>query len=154
MARAIDEASTTDTLEAGGAAGVEFRARPESEQRTEADLRIAIYVTVAMVVLFLGSFMYLSINSRRARETGLVGGRLRPCPGTPNCVVSEYRGKESYAEPFGFSGEAGAAWKNAKESVISLGGRVEKPRLGGCPPCCLYRKPIDAPAWASRSPAH
>ena len=89
-------------------------------------MRIAIYVIVAMVVLFLGSFMYLSINSRRARETGLVGDRLRPCPGTPNCVVSEYGGKASHAEPFGFSGEASAAWKNAKESVISLGGRVEK----------------------------
>jgi uncharacterized protein (DUF1499 family) len=89
-------------------------------------LRIALYVIVTMVVLFLGSFMYLSMNSRRARETGLIGGRLRPCPGTPNCVVSEYGGKESHAEPFGFSGEAGAAWKNAKESVISLGGRVEK----------------------------
>ena len=89
-------------------------------------MRIAIYVIVAVVVLFLGSFMYLSMNSRRARETGLIGGRLRACPGTPNCVVSEYRGNESHAEPFGFSGEAGAAWKNAKESIILLGGRVEK----------------------------
>jgi uncharacterized protein (DUF1499 family) len=89
-------------------------------------LRIAIYVIAAMVVLFLGSFMYLSMSSRRARETGLTGGRLRPCPGTPNCVVSEYRGKGSHAEPFGFSGEAGAAWKSAKESVISIGGKVEK----------------------------
>jgi uncharacterized protein (DUF1499 family) len=89
-------------------------------------LRIALYVIAALVVLFLGSFTYLSMNSRRAREIGLIGGKLRPCPGTPNCVVSEYHGKESHAEPFRFSGEAGAAWKNAKESVISLGGRVEK----------------------------
>src|ERR1017187_4358357 len=79
-----------------------------------------------MVVLFLGTFTYLSMNSRKARETGLKDGRLRPCPGTPNCVVSEYRGKESHAEPFGFSGEADAAWKKVKASVISLGGRVEK----------------------------
>jgi uncharacterized protein (DUF1499 family) len=86
-------------------------------------LRIAIYVIVAIVVLFLGSFTYLSMNSRKARETGLIGGKLRPCPGTLNYVVSEYPGKESHAEPFGFSGEAGAAWKNAKESVITLGGR-------------------------------
>ena len=89
-------------------------------------MRIAIYVIVAMVVLFLGTFTYLSMNSRKARETGLKDGRFRPCPGTPNCVVSEFRGKESHAEPFGFSGEADAAWKKVKASVISLGGRVEK----------------------------
>jgi uncharacterized protein (DUF1499 family) len=123
-ARATDGASTTDTLGAG-VAGVEFRARLDRSKESEADLRIAIYVIVAIVVLFLGSFMYLSMNSRSARETGLIDGRLRPCPGTPNCVVSEHDGKESHAEPFGFSGEAGAAWKNAKESVILLGGRVE-----------------------------
>jgi uncharacterized protein (DUF1499 family) len=68
----------------------------------------------------------MSMNSRRARETGLMNGRLRPCPGTPNCVVSEYRDKESHAEPFAFSGEPGAAWENAKASIISLGGRIEK----------------------------
>ena len=124
-ARATDEASTTDTLGAG-VAGVEFRARPDRSKESETDLKIVIYVIAAIVVLFLGSFMYLSMNSRKARETGLIGGRLRPCPGTPNCVVTEYRGNESHAEPFGFSGEAGAAWKNAKESVILLGGRVEK----------------------------
>jgi len=124
-ARATDEENTTDTLGAG-VAGVEFRARLDRRVRSEADLRIAIYVILGIVVLFLGSFTYLSMSSRKARETGLIGGKLRPCPGTPNCVVSEYRGKESHAEPFEFSGEAGAAWNSAKESVISLGGRVEK----------------------------
>ena len=90
------------------------------------DLRIVIYVIVAMVVLFVGAFMYLSMNSKKAREMGLVGGSLRPCPGTPNCVVSEYQGKEGHVEALRFSGEAGAAWKNAKESLLLLGGRVEK----------------------------
>jgi len=89
-------------------------------------LKIAVYVIAAVAVLFLGSFMYLSMNSRRVRVTGLVSGKLRPCPGTPNCIVSEYRDEKSHTEPFAFSGEASAAWKGAKESIISLGGRVEK----------------------------
>jgi uncharacterized protein (DUF1499 family) len=89
-------------------------------------LRIAIYVIAAVAVLFLGSFLYLSMNSKRARETGLVSGKLRRCPGTPNCVVSEYRGEASTTEPFAFSGAPGAAWENAKTSVTSLGGRIEK----------------------------
>jgi len=78
------------------------------------------------MVLFLGSFTYLSLNSRKVREMGLAGGKLRPCPGTPNCVVSEYRGEEAYAKPFAFSGEPNVAWENAKASVTSLGGRIEK----------------------------
>jgi len=64
-ARATDGASTTDTLGAG-VAGVEFRARPNRSKESEAGLRIAIYVIVAIVVLFLGSFMLL--ESRRAVE--------------------------------------------------------------------------------------
>ena len=89
-------------------------------------MRIAIYVIVSMVVLFLGAFIYLSMNSRRAREMGLVSGKLRRCPGTPNCVVSEYSGEASFTEPLAFSGEPSAAWDSAKASVTSLGGRIEK----------------------------
>ena len=89
-------------------------------------MKIAIYVIAAAVALGLGLFVYLSIDSRRARETGLLNGKLRPCPGTPNCVVSEDSGKDSYIEPLTFSGEPGAAWEHAKEALTGLGGRIEK----------------------------
>jgi len=92
----------------------------------ESALKIAIYVIAAAVALGLGLFVYLSIDSRRARETGLLNGKLRPCPGTPNCVVSEDSGKDSYIEPLTFSGEPGAAWEHAKEALTGLGGRIEK----------------------------
>jgi uncharacterized protein (DUF1499 family) len=55
-----------------------------------------------------------------------LNGKLRPCPGTPNCVVSEGSGKDSYIEPLTFSGEPGAAWEHAKEALTGLGGRIEK----------------------------
>lgn len=89
-------------------------------------MRIAIYLVAAAVALGLGLFIYLSIDSRRARETGLLNGRLRSCPGTPNCVASEDSGKDSYIEPLEFSGEPGAAWEHAKEALTGLGGRIEK----------------------------
>jgi uncharacterized protein (DUF1499 family) len=89
-------------------------------------LKIAIYLIAAAVALCLGLFIYLSIDSRKARETGLLNGKLRPCPGTPNCVVSEDGGKDSYIEPLAFSGEPGAAWEHAKEALTGLGGRIEK----------------------------
>ena len=89
-------------------------------------MRIAIYVIIAVSLLFLGSFLYLSRSSKKARETGIVSGKLRRCPGTPNCVLSEYSGEESFTEPLAFSGEPGTAWENVKASVTSLGGRIEK----------------------------
>ena len=89
-------------------------------------MKIAIYLIAAAVALGLGLFIYLSIDSRKARETGLLNGKLLPCPGTPNCVVSEDSGKDSYIEPLTFSGEPGAAWEHAKEALTGLGGRIEK----------------------------
>ena len=89
-------------------------------------MKIAIYLVAAAVALGLGLFIHLSIDSRKARETGLLNGKLRPCPGTPNCVVSEDSGKDSYIEPLTFSGEPGAAWEHAKEALTGLGGRIEK----------------------------
>ena len=89
-------------------------------------MKIAIYLIAAAVALGLGLFIHLSIDSRKARETGLLNGKLRPCPGTPNCVVSEDSGKDSYIEPLTFSGEPGAAWEHAKEALTGLGGRIEK----------------------------
>lgn len=89
-------------------------------------MKIAIYLIAAAVALGLGLFIHLSIDSRKARETGLLNGKLRPCPGTPNCVVSEGSGKDSYIEPLTFSGEPGAAWEHAKEALTGLGGRIEK----------------------------
>ena len=89
-------------------------------------MKIAIYLIAAAVALGLGLFVYLSIDSRKVRETGLLNGKLRPCPGTPNCVVSEGSGQDSYTEPLTFSGEPGAAWEHAKEALTGLGGRIEK----------------------------
>ena len=89
-------------------------------------MRIAIYLVAAAVALGLGLFIHLSIDSRKARETGLLNGKLRACPGTPNCVVSEDSGKDSYVEPLTLSGEPGAAWEHAKEALTGLGGRIEK----------------------------
>tara|TARA_R110002072_G_scaffold303123_1_gene494708 strand:+ start:136964 stop:137356 length:393 start_codon:yes stop_codon:yes gene_type:complete len=46
----------------------------------------------------------------RPEDAGLADGKLRPCPDLPNCVCSEYPGKDHSIEPLNFSGGAGAAW--------------------------------------------
>ena len=89
-------------------------------------MKIVIGLLTGILLFYLVSFGLMSKDSKRARETGLVNGTLRQCPGTPNCVVSEYNVKDSYIEPLAFSGEPVAAWKNVKDAVAELGGRLEK----------------------------
>lgn len=40
----------------------------------------------------------------------LVDGKLQQCPGSPNCVCSEYPGNAHSIEPLAFSGDADKAW--------------------------------------------
>jgi uncharacterized protein (DUF1499 family) len=89
-------------------------------------MKIILYLITAAAVLYAGLFTFLSIDSRKVRETGLVNGRLRPCPGTPNCVLSEVRDGPSYIEPFPFAGNPVEEWAKMKAAVLRLGGRVEK----------------------------
>ena len=42
------------------------------------------------------------------RETGLVDGRLRSCPSTPNCVCSQERDPGHRVVPWSFTGDADA----------------------------------------------
>jgi uncharacterized protein (DUF1499 family) len=42
-------------------------------------------------------------------DIGLVDGRLRSCPESPNCVCSETPEAESFVEPFAFAGDGPAA---------------------------------------------
>ena len=52
----------------------------------------------------------------------LVDGRLRPCPGTPNCVCSE----EGSVEPIAFRGMlADAALQRLRQIIDEMGGVVQ-----------------------------
>jgi uncharacterized protein (DUF1499 family) len=93
-------------------------------------MKIIVYVAAALAAFYLGSFLYMSIDSRKARETGLVNGKLRPCPGTPNCVLSEEKGGQSYIEPLKFEGDPLEKWAKVKAAALALGGHVEKESRG------------------------
>ena len=57
----------------------------------------------------------------------MVDGKLRPCPGTPNCVSSE-TGTPSPAavQPFAFTGSPEEAWAKLKQTIAKLGGTVHE----------------------------
>ncbi len=43
-------------------------------------------------------------------DAKLTDGKLRPCPGSPNCVCSEYPGNAHSIEPLIIAGDPDAAW--------------------------------------------
>jgi uncharacterized protein (DUF1499 family) len=93
-------------------------------------MKIAVYIIAAIAAFYIVSFIYMSFDSRKARASGLVYGKLRPCPGTPNCVQSETTGNESFIEPFRFNAEPEKAWIKIINSVHELGGIIVRENDG------------------------
>lgn len=54
-------------------------------------------------------------------EAGIVDGKLRPCPDSPNCVCSEFAGSRHSIAPLSFTadgdGDAQAAWARLLEVI-------------------------------------
>ncbi|NTW51853.1 MAG: DUF1499 domain-containing protein [Chlorobiaceae bacterium] len=59
-----------------------------------------------------------------AEKLHLVNGKLRPCPGTPNCVSSESAKPGEHVEPLSVKGSPDKAWELLKQVVASMGGTV------------------------------
>lgn len=61
-----------------------------------------------------------------AEKPGLAEGKLRSCPGTPNCVCSEQPGEEGWVEPITLGGMThDKAWELLKKVVAEMGGVVQ-----------------------------
>ena len=59
-------------------------------------------------------------------KSGLENGKLRPCPGTPNCVCSENPGSPGWVEPVAYGKmEHEKAWTLLKKVVDEMGGAVQ-----------------------------
>jgi uncharacterized protein (DUF1499 family) len=54
------------------------------------------------------------------RPVGLVDGRLRPCPGSPNCVCSQAADAAHTIAPLQYSDDPSVAWKRLREVVGGL----------------------------------
>lgn len=89
-------------------------------------MKILLTLFLLLIVLFLVVGVMLSLASRQGAPAGLLDGRLQPCPGTPNCVCSEYPQTAAYVEPVRFEGDARAAWDRAQTVVNKMGGEVSQ----------------------------
>ena len=53
-------------------------------------------------------------------QIGLVDGRLRPCPSSPNCVCSQNQDTGHHIEPLPFSGSPREAWDRLHALIEKL----------------------------------
>ena len=84
----------------------------------------AVAIVALVVLLFL---VWQAHQSRAGDPPGLFDGQLRPCPGTPNCVCSEYPDENAhYVAPLELDGmAANEAMQRLKHVIADLGGQVE-----------------------------
>lgn len=67
-------------------------------------------VLVALALLIVAAFVGVALSSRARPPSGLVGGRLRPCPETANCVCSQDTDEEHAIAPLAVRGDPDEAF--------------------------------------------
>ncbi len=88
----------------------------------------ALLIVVASITLFVViAFVVLGYRSHFTGATGLVEGRLKSCPDTPNCISSESGTDPGHAtEPLVYAAEDAAQVLPRLKAVIrDMGGNIE-----------------------------
>jgi len=80
--------------------------------------RIALGAVATLLLAAAGLAMLAAKSRQMPAEAGLVDGRLRPCPATPNCVCSEATDAKHYIAPI--RGE----WSSLRATIVQLGGEI------------------------------
>lgn len=88
-------------------------------------MKILVSIIIALVLIVCAYFAYLSMTEKTP-DIGMVDGKLRPCPNTPNCVSSETSG-EKFVEPFKATADIGLGdlWDATIKAIETHGGKVE-----------------------------
>jgi uncharacterized protein (DUF1499 family) len=95
-------------------------------------LRIALIVLRivgligAAVVVAMGVLAWISKSPVRSVKGGVMDGRLKPCPGSPNCVISEGGRGDEIIEPFSVPADVdpAVAFERLRGAVQRAGGKV------------------------------
>lgn len=85
-------------------------------------------ILVILVGFLLLACVLLTALSCAARppKAGLLAGRLRPCPGKPNCICSEDRQAEAWVEPLTFQGPPTRAWEQLQAVLQDMKGTIQR----------------------------
>jgi uncharacterized protein (DUF1499 family) len=83
-----------------------------------------IYSVLIFAAVICGAMIVLSFLSLKPGQTAMTDGRLRNCPGTPNCVCSEYPGEPGHVSPIPFDGDPAFALKKAGTVIRKMKGNI------------------------------
>jgi uncharacterized protein (DUF1499 family) len=78
---------------------------------------IVLVLALSLVLSFVVARGVVMLFSPRPK-VGLVDGRLRPCPTSPNCVCSQTPDATHAIEPLRFDGPAQSAWKRLRDVLM------------------------------------
>jgi uncharacterized protein (DUF1499 family) len=67
--------------------------------------RVMLLAAGAIVALLVGGLALASARSRPPGGLGVTGGRLAPCPDSPNCVSTRSERESQRMEPIAFTGD-------------------------------------------------
>ena len=83
-------------------------------------LKYAAFVVIGLVLLGIGAFAYLGVQSQSGTPAGIIAGQLKDCPDSPNCVSSESDAPyEKRVDPFPLS-----VWSELPTALEEMGGTV------------------------------
>lgn len=85
----------------------------------------ALLILLAGILLLTCLLLTALSCSARPPKTGLLEGRLRPCPRKPNCICSEDRNAAAWVEPLVFQDSPKNAWGQLKTVLEDMGGTIE-----------------------------
>ncbi len=90
------------------------------------------HIISLLISLFMISGVLLTVWSCASNppKAGLVDGKLRPCPNSPNCVSSESDSPSSRVGPLTFQGPSEKALQDLKEAVQEMGGEIQEEHNG------------------------
>lgn len=91
-------------------------------------MKVTIAVVIGVTLAIGLYFAFLSVLSRKQPVLGLEDGKLLPCPGTPNCVCSEYPKSPGYVSSLPVT--ANEAWDKIKQVVVTMGGEIMTEKTG------------------------
>ena len=80
-----------------------------------------LFLAIPLVPLALMLFLFL-LSWTAPRPAGLgvqADGRLKDCPGTPNCVCSQASRDNDRLPPLAFDGDAKEAWRRLKQAILA-----------------------------------
>ena len=86
-----------------------------------------LIIVAAISLLVIVALFVLGLVSQSGRAPGLVEGRLAQCPGTPNCLNSEYaEDTEHFVEPLAFAaGQEQQVFARLKAIIGEMGGSIQ-----------------------------